>query len=172
MITFQKEPYADEETYSVLCPLVRSWFSGKFAGFAAPQKYAIINIHRKQNTLVSAPTGSGKTLTAFLSVLNELIILSESGGLEDKVYCVYVSPLKALNNDIEKNLNEPLSEITSLAGRNLGIRVMVARGIRLLLSVQRCFRSLRIFLSRRLRLLPFFFLLRSSVCVCGTSNGL
>jgi len=76
MITFQKEPYADEETYSVLCPLVRSWFSGKFAGFAAPQKYAIVNIHRRQNTLVSAPTGSGKTLTAFLSVLNELIMLS------------------------------------------------------------------------------------------------
>jgi ATP-dependent Lhr-like helicase len=128
MITFQKEPYPDEEIYSELCPLVRTWFTGKFKEFAVPQKYAIINIHKRENTLVSAPTGSGKTLTAFLSVLNELIKLSGKGELEDKVYCVYVSPLKALNNDIEKNLDAPLSEMTALAGKDLGIRVTVRTG--------------------------------------------
>ena len=128
MITFQKEPYPDEEIYSGLCPLVRDWFRGKFKDFAVPQKYAIINIQKRENTLVSAPTGSGKTLTAFLSILNELIGLSSKGELEEKVYCIYVSPLKALNNDIEKNLEEPLSEMTRIAGKDLGIRVTVRTG--------------------------------------------
>ncbi|MBN2251919.1 MAG: ATP-dependent helicase [Candidatus Altiarchaeota archaeon] len=128
MITFQKKPYSDEDIYATLCPLVSSWFRERFGSFAEPQKYAIVNIHKRKNTLVCAPTGSGKTLTAFLSILNELITLSEKGALEDKVYCVYVSPLKALNNDIEKNLDEPLSELTALAEKDLGIRVMVRTG--------------------------------------------
>lgn len=128
MITFQKEPYPDDETLGTLCPLVKTWFLSKFKTFAPPQKYAIVNIHNRKNTLVSAPTGSGKTLTAFLSVLNELIKLSDAGELEDKVYCVYISPLKALNNDIEKNLNEPLKELEDLAGKELGIRVAVRTG--------------------------------------------
>ncbi len=128
MIVFQKEPYSDEEIYRELCPLIRTWFKGKFGEFALPQRYAILNIHRGENTLISAPTGSGKTLTAFLSILNELIKLSEKNSLEDKIYCLYISPLKALNNDIEKNLNEPLREITEIANRDLGIRVMVRTG--------------------------------------------
>ncbi|HEX54974.1 MAG: ATP-dependent helicase [Candidatus Altiarchaeales archaeon] len=128
MITYQREPYPEEEIYRELCPLVRGWFKKKFGKFALPQRYAIINIHRRENTLVSAPTGSGKTLTAFLSIINELIILSEKGELEDKVYCLYVSPLKALNNDIEKNLKEPLNELREMAGRPLGIRVAVRTG--------------------------------------------
>ncbi len=128
MITFQKKPYTDEEIYRELCPLVRKWFHSRFERFSIPQRYAIINIKNRENTLVSAPTGSGKTLTAFLSILNELIKLSERNSLEDKIYCVYISPLKALNNDIEKNLNEPLRELTELSGRDLGIRVMVRTG--------------------------------------------
>lgn len=128
MITFQKEPYAEEEIYSILNPVVREWFKGKFGKFALPQRYAIMNIHNRENTLVSAPTGSGKTLTAFLSIINELINLSGKGELEDKVYCLYVSPLKALNNDIEKNLKEPLSEMREIAGKPLGIRIGVRTG--------------------------------------------
>ncbi|MBM3309413.1 MAG: ATP-dependent helicase [Candidatus Altiarchaeales archaeon] len=134
MITRQDSFYSDEEILKELNPLVRDWFKSGFGEFALPQKYAIPNIHNRLNTLVSAPTGSGKTLTAFLSILNELINLSDNSKLEDKVYCVYVSPLKALNNDIEKNLNAPLKELEQLAGpaggtgRKLGIRVMVRTG--------------------------------------------
>jgi ATP-dependent helicase Lhr and Lhr-like helicase len=68
------------------------------------------------------------TLTGFLSVLNELVDCSEKQILEDKVYCVYISPLKALNNDIEKNLREPLAEMEELAGKKLGIRLGVRTG--------------------------------------------
>lgn len=61
--------------------------------------------------LFNPPTGSGKTLTAFLSILSELATLTKKGKLEDKVYCIYISPFKALDNDIEKNFEAPLSEI-------------------------------------------------------------
>jgi len=128
MIKQQKRPHPDEETYSSLDPLVRAWFKSKFSEFSPPQKYAVLNIHKRENTLITAPTGSGKTLTAFLSILNELIKLSKQGKLEDKVYCTYVSPLKALNNDIRINLQEPLEEMEKLAGKKLGIRVLVRTG--------------------------------------------
>ena len=78
--------------------------------------------------LVSSPTGSGKTLTAFLSIISELTHLADKDELEDKVYCLYISPLKALDNDIEKNLEEPLSEIENIAGKKLGIRKAVRTG--------------------------------------------
>jgi ATP-dependent Lhr-like helicase len=128
MIEVQEEPYTEREILKELHPVVRDWFKSKFNSFALPQLYAIPNIMHGKNTLVSAPTGSGKTLTAFMSVLNKLIEFSLIGDLEDKVYCLYVSPLKALNNDIEKNLNEPLKEIEEQSGKNFGIRVMVRTG--------------------------------------------
>ena len=128
MVEFQKKVYSDGEILSQFTPLIRKWFTGKYGKFALPQKYAIMGIHDRENTLVSAPTGSGKTLTAFLSVINELTKLAGEGKLEDKVYCLYVSPLKALNNDIRKNLTEPLAEIERLAGKSLGVRVMVRTG--------------------------------------------
>ena len=59
------------------------WFKYKFGSFTEPQRYAILNIHNLQNTLVSAPTGTGKTLSAFAAVLNELVSLSDEGKLED-----------------------------------------------------------------------------------------
>ncbi len=74
-----------------------------------------MDIHKRNNVLVSSPTGSGKTLTAFLSVISELTSLAEKKELEDKVYCIYISPLKALDNDIEKNLEEPLKKIEEIA---------------------------------------------------------
>ncbi|MBU0958953.1 MAG: ATP-dependent helicase [Nanoarchaeota archaeon] len=104
-----------EETKNVLHPLVREWFFSKFEDFSLTQKYGVLNIWERKNILISAPTGGTKTLTAFLSILNYLIILSEKGELEDKIYAVYTSPLKALSNDIHKNLVEPLEEICALA---------------------------------------------------------
>jgi len=128
MITFKQKPNNDKELFTILNPVVKKWFKQKFKDFATPQKYALMEVHSRQNVLVSAPTGSGKTLTAFLSILNELIDSSEKGILEDKIYCVYVSPLKALNNDIEKNLKEPLEEIEELAKKKFGIRIAVRTG--------------------------------------------
>ncbi|MBR6928434.1 MAG: ATP-dependent helicase, partial [Methanobrevibacter sp.] len=96
--------------------------------FTPAQKKSIMDIHKNNNILISSPTGSGKTLTAFLSVISELTTLAEADKLEDKVYCIYISPLKALDNDIEKNLDEPLEGIEKIAGKSLGIRKAVRTG--------------------------------------------
>ena len=93
-----------------------------------PQLYGVMEIHNRKNVLISAPTGSGKTLTCFLSILNELVDSSLKGILEDKVYAVYVSPLKALNQDIKVNLTQPLEELERLSEKKLGIRVGVRTG--------------------------------------------
>ncbi|MEK6835707.1 MAG: ATP-dependent helicase, partial [Nanoarchaeota archaeon] len=128
MISYLDKPYKDEEIFSILQPIVRTWFKNKFNTFSEPQKYAIIPIHNQENVLVSAVTGSGKTLTGFMSILNELIILAEQDKLENKVYCVYISPLKALSNDIHFNLEQPLKEMEELAGKKFDIRVAVRTG--------------------------------------------
>ena len=128
MIEKQTKIYTDKEIYAVLHPWVKKWFKSKFETFSEAQRYAIMDIHCGENVLVSSPTGSGKTLTAFLSIISELTSLADSGELEDKIYCIYISPLKALDNDIEKNLEEPLSEIEKIAGRELGIRKAVRTG--------------------------------------------
>ena len=128
MIKEQDKTYTKKQTYKILHPWVRQWFDSKFDDFTPAQKKSIVEIHKKNNILVSSPTGSGKTLTAFLSIISELTTLSEKGKLEDSVYCIYISPLKALDNDIYKNLEEPLSEIEKIAGKELGIRKAVRTG--------------------------------------------
>ncbi|MFA5173904.1 MAG: ATP-dependent helicase [Candidatus Pacearchaeota archaeon] len=103
------------ELIRILDPLVKEWFFSKFKGFSDSQLYGVMNVHERKNILISAPTGSGKTLTSFLSILNYLVSLAKKNELEDKVYCIYSSPLKALNNDIYINLLRPLEEIRGLA---------------------------------------------------------
>jgi ATP-dependent helicase Lhr and Lhr-like helicase len=105
----------DSEIKGILHPLVSEWFFSKFKSFSLPQKYGVMNVWERRNILISAPTGSSKTLTAFLAIINYLVILAEKNQLEDKIYAVYTSPLKALSNDISKNLIEPLEEIYKLA---------------------------------------------------------
>ena len=124
-IQYLTKEYEDGSIFDSLDSLVAKWFSQKFKTFAPPQKYSIISIHNRENTLISAPTGSGKTLSAFLSIISELVSLSKQGKLEDRVYCVYISPLRALSRDIEVNLKNPLAEIEKIAGKNTGIRVAV-----------------------------------------------
>src|SRR5438045_1367005 len=97
-------------------PFVRQWFTQTFAEATRPQREGWEAIASGRDTLIVAPTGSGKTLAAFLWALDDLHRLGLEGRLEDLVYVVYVSPLRALNNDIEKNLREPL----------VGIRAAVA----------------------------------------------
>ena len=104
-----------QEVMGLMEPLIAEWFSSKFSDLTEPQSYAIPIIHRREHVLVSSPTGSGKTMTAFLSIINELFKCAKAGKLEEKIYAVYVSPLKALANDINRNLEEPLREISELA---------------------------------------------------------
>jgi len=128
MITRITEAYTPVQLKSVLHPLINRWFFTKFKTFSESQLYGVMEIHNRKNTLISAPTGSGKTLTAFLAILNELVDSAKKQIIKDKVYCVYVSPLKALNYDIEHNLLEPLHEIEKINQEKLGIRIGVRTG--------------------------------------------
>jgi ATP-dependent Lhr-like helicase len=98
-------------------PVVQEWFIGKFGTPTEPQQEGWPHILSGRSTLIAAPTGSGKTLAAFLACIDTLVRKAIAGALEDKVEVVYVSPLKALGNDIQKNLERPLAEITELAGQ-------------------------------------------------------
>ena len=111
------EPSKREEIIGILNPLVKEWFFGKFKDFSATQLYGVGNIYGRKNILVSAPTGGTKTLTAFLGILNYIVDLALKEELENKVYAVYVSPLKALSNDIAVNLLTPLNEMKELADK-------------------------------------------------------
>jgi len=101
-------------------PAVAAWFEGAFAGPTEAQVQAWPAIASGRNTLVAAPTGSGKTLTAFLAAIDALVREGLAHGLSDATQIVYVSPLKALSNDIHINLEAPLEGIRAeLARQNL-----------------------------------------------------
>jgi len=114
-------------------PYVRDWFYEHFSELTPPQQFSFDLIHQEKNVIITAPTGSGKTLAGFLTILNELFRLAERGKLRDAIYCLYVSPLKALDNDIRRNLEVPLSEIREIAKTRYGkelpeVRVAVRTG--------------------------------------------
>ena len=98
-------------------PLVRDWFIGRFGTPTEPQIQGWPHILARKTALISAPTGSGKTLAAFLICIDWLVRKALSGDLLDQTEVLYVSPLKALSNDIQKNLEVPLGEILQLAGQ-------------------------------------------------------
>lgn len=118
--------HSKNETEKILHPIVKKWFFSRFKDFSLTQEYGVLNIWNRKNILISAPTGGTKTLTAFLSIINYLVILAAKKELEDKIYAVYTSPLKALSNDIEKNLREPLQEIQEIA-RKEGVELQDIR---------------------------------------------
>ncbi|MEM4331310.1 MAG: ATP-dependent helicase, partial [Candidatus Anstonellales archaeon] len=124
MISFAKKELSDNEILAILQPPIKAWFLNKYKTFSPPQRFAIKEICDKKNVLISSPTGSGKTLAAFLGIINELYTLKQNNELEDKVYCIYISPLRALNNDIKRNLLDPLKELAEM-GYNIGIRIGV-----------------------------------------------
>ena len=96
-------------------PLVAEWFVGKFGTPTEPQEQGWPHILAGHTTLISAPTGSGKTLAAFLACIDRLVRKALAGDLCDRTEVLYISPLKALGNDIQKNLEVPLGEILALA---------------------------------------------------------
>ncbi|HWW13061.1 MAG TPA: DEAD/DEAH box helicase [Candidatus Dormibacteraeota bacterium] len=97
-------------------PLVAEWFVQRFGTPTEPQEQGWPHILAGRTTLISAPTGSGKTLTAFLACIDRLVRKALAGDLVDRTEVLYISPLKALGNDIQKNLEVPLSEILAMAG--------------------------------------------------------
>ncbi|MDO8616838.1 MAG: DEAD/DEAH box helicase [Dehalococcoidia bacterium] len=113
-------------------PAVRAWFQRRFAAPTGAQEQGWPHIFSGRDTLITAPTGSGKTLAAFLVAIDRLLRQAEQAPLADEVAVVYVSPLKALSNDIQRNLEEPLAEIAQVM-REMGrpapeIRTMLRTG--------------------------------------------
>ena len=110
---------ADADVLERLDPAVRDWWVEQFGAFVPenggfftpPQREAIPLVHEERNTLVCAPTGSGKTLASFTAIIDELFRRERNGGLDNAVYCLYISPLKALANDVHRNLTDPLDGI-------------------------------------------------------------
>ena len=104
-------------------PAVEAWFSKTFAGPTHAQSQAWPAIKAGRHVLVAAPTGSGKTLAAFLAAIDDLVRQGVEGALPDETAVVYVSPLKALSNDIQRNLEAPLAGIRAeLAAHGLSGR--------------------------------------------------
>ncbi|MFZ2315468.1 MAG: DEAD/DEAH box helicase [Gammaproteobacteria bacterium] len=127
-----KNQKIQQDNLSFAHPLVREWFLTKLGEPTEPQKLGWPAILAHEPTLISAPTGSGKTLAAFLVCIDQLVRKTINGEIKDETEVLYVSPLKALVNDIQKNLIQPLEEIFEL-GRTQGlalpeIRVAVRTG--------------------------------------------
>ncbi len=131
----------DAEAFCRLSPDVREWWLERFGEFVPengglftpPQKEAIPLIDEGTNTLVCAPTGSGKTLSSFTAIIDELFRRAERNdeGLQNSVYCLYISPLKSLANDIHRNLEAPLEGIETRAndrGEDIEIRHAIRHG--------------------------------------------
>ena len=125
-IEFVDKPYETSEVRKILNPLVEEWFFGKFKDFSKTQLYGVKTIWNRKNVLISAPTGGTKTLTSFLAIINYVVGLALKDELEDKMYAVYTSPLKALSNDVYVNLELPLKEISDLA-KEKGLKMQEIR---------------------------------------------
>src|SRR5690349_8794585 len=113
-------------------PAVQAWFSSQFGAATEAQAQAWPAIQAGRHALVAAPTGSGKTLAAFLAAIDALVREGVKAPLPDETFVVYVSPLKALSNDIHKNLAVPLAgiraELARLGLPDVEIRTLVRTG--------------------------------------------
>ncbi len=113
-------------------PAVARWFVRSFPAPTEPQLHAWPEIKKQRHTLIAAPTGSGKTLAAFLSAIDDLVRLGLEGKLDDSTHVIYVSPLKALSNDVQRNLQTPLEgiqkELQAMGLPEVNIRTLVRTG--------------------------------------------
>ncbi|MFN2510350.1 MAG: DEAD/DEAH box helicase [Pyrinomonadaceae bacterium] len=118
--------------FEIFHPAVARWFQKSFPSATAPQELAWPAIKAHRNTLIAAPTGSGKTLAAFLAAIDDLVRLGIEGNLDDSTHVVYVSPLKALSNDVQRNLQIPLEgiqqELRAMGLPEISIRTLVRTG--------------------------------------------
>ncbi len=125
-VKYSKTIWPDEYVASLLHPVVRKWIFDTFGTLTEIQRRAVPLIHQGKNVLMISPTGSGKTLAAFLSAINELFWMASRGELEDGIYVLYVSPLRALSNDIRRNLSQPIEGMRKIA-EDLGLEVQEIR---------------------------------------------
>src|SRR5689334_4159456 len=113
-------------------PAVARWFARSFPAPTDSQLQAWPEIKKHRHTLIAAPTGSGKTLAAFLSAIDDLVRLGIEGRLDDSTHVIYVSPLKALSNDVQRNLQVPLegiqAELKAIGLPEVNIRTLVRTG--------------------------------------------
>ncbi|OKY78006.1 MAG: Lhr-like helicase with C-terminal Zn finger domain [Candidatus Methanohalarchaeum thermophilum] len=135
----RSDSFTDEYIFEeVFEPSVMDWWKNKFGEytdvndgyFTPPQEEGIPLIHNGKNTLICSPTGTGKTLSSFASIINELFKLSKEERLQNSVYCLYISPLKSLANDIHRNLEVPLEGIEGIAQEKEGHDIDIKQAIR------------------------------------------
>ncbi len=131
-LQFASDADAVQPALAAFHPLVQRWFLSTLGQPSEPQSRGWPRILAGEDVLIAAPTGSGKTLSAFLAALDRLLRLALENRLEDRTSVVYVSPLKALGNDVQKNLLGPLEAIYELAAREglfpEAVRVQVRTG--------------------------------------------
>src|SRR4051812_298393 len=132
MIASVRPSDAPPDALTAFHPAIAAWFRAQLGEPTPVQERAWEAIRGGTHTLIAAPTGSGKTLAAFLTILNDLVIRGCAGELARETTVLYVSPLKALSNDVEKNLNRPLKAIQDALFqselRQVDIRVAVRTG--------------------------------------------
>lgn len=121
-------PRSANRIVKALHPVLRDWFTRSYPGLSEIQLQALPHTLAGENTLILAPTGSGKTLAAFLSVLSRLAGEAVSGTLPNAVRAIYISPLKALDNDIHRNLTPALDALNAALPPKQAIRMQVRTG--------------------------------------------
>lgn len=115
MISLASQFDSEATVLDLFHPVIQNWFRSRFAGPTEPQQLGWPHLAAGKNVLIAAPTGSGKTLTAFLAAIDRLLRLAEAKELTEEIRIVYISPLRALSNDMHRNLEVPLAEILAVA---------------------------------------------------------
>lgn len=111
-------------------PIIRQWFQSRFEAPTDPQRLGWPALAARKDVLIAAPTGSGKTLTAFLAAIDRLLREAHDGELPDEIRVVYISPLRALSNDMHRNLEVPLAEMAAVAEQMGSILPPIRVGLR------------------------------------------
>jgi ATP-dependent Lhr-like helicase len=124
MIEYIDKPFSEKESLDSLNEYVRKWFTESFEELTPPQRFTFKLTKEGKNMLITAPTGSGKTMSGFVGIISRLFDKALAGTLEDKTYCIYVSPLRALNNDIYRNLTQPLEQIYETIKKEKGADII------------------------------------------------
>src|SRR3954465_4767799 len=107
-------------------PTIQRWFEQRFGEPTEAQRLGWPHIYSGRHTLISAPTGTGKTIAGYLSAIDSLA--RQGAALKDQTQVLYISPLRALSNDVQKNLQKPLADLSAMDARFPEVRVLVRTG--------------------------------------------